>query len=121
MRARPSNGVTAARDEANFAWHSHHNPDGSEWISTYEYDDAGKLLTVRSESAGALAGLTQYEDDAAGRLVRVLYRPQTGDERMTESYEHSASGCRKKTQYVDLAAHSPNTNHSRGIEGTHTA
>jgi hypothetical protein len=45
-------------------------------------------LTVRSESAGALAGLTLYEDDAAGRLVRVLYRPQTGDERMTESYSY---------------------------------
>jgi hypothetical protein len=78
-------------------------------------------LTLRSESAGALAGLTLYEDDAAGRLVRVLYWPQTGDERMTESYEHSATGCRKKTQYVDLEAHSPNTNRSWGIEGTHTA
>ena len=66
------------REDANFAWHSHHNSDGSEWISTYEYDDAGKLLTVRSASGGALLGLTLYEDDAAGRLVRVLYRPQTG-------------------------------------------
>ena len=66
------------RDDANFAWHSHYNPAGSEWIRTYEYDDAGKLLTVRSASGGALLGLTLYEDDAAGRLVRVLYRPQTG-------------------------------------------
>jgi hypothetical protein len=71
------------RDNANFAWHSHHNPTGSEWISTYEYDDTGKLLT--------------------------------------ESCEYSATGCKKKTHYVNLAAHSRNTNRSWSIEGTDAA
>ena len=37
---------------------------------------------------------------------------------MTESYEYSATGCKKKTHYVDLAAQGPNTNYSWGIEGT---
>ena len=71
------------RDDANFAWHTHHNPTGSEWISTYEYDDTGKLLT--------------------------------------ESCEYSATGCKKKTHYVNLAAHSRNTNRSWSIEGTDAA
>ena len=78
------------------AWHSYRNHDGSEGITSYQYDDGGKLLMVHNESGGVLVGLTIYEYDVAGRLVRVLYRPQTGDERIAESYEYSSTGCREK-------------------------
>lgn len=103
----------------DMAQSSHQNQDGSDAITTCEYDIAGKLLTVRNQSGGALVGLTVHEYDGARRLVRVLYRPQTGNERITTSYEYDSTGRKKKTQY--LTDHGSNSHFAWGIEGTDAA
>lgn len=100
---------------------SHHNPDGSEWTTAYEYDDAGRLMTARGENGGGLVDLQVYEYDTAGRLVRVLARPQGGGDRIAESYEYYATGGKKKTLYVDVAAQRPDTHYAWGVEGTDSA
>jgi YD repeat-containing protein len=38
------------RFDGNLSRQSHHNPDGSEWTSTYEYDDRGRLIRMRTET-----------------------------------------------------------------------
>src|SRR6516162_11252799 len=55
------------RLDGNLSRRSHHNPDGSEWTSTYEYDDAGRLTTARNENGDGLVDLQVYEYDTPGR------------------------------------------------------
>jgi hypothetical protein len=101
------------------ARHSHRNHDGSEWTTTYDYDDAGRLLMVRHANSGGLAGVTLHEYDTSNRLGRVLYQPQGREARTVEIYEYSITGCKKKTHFTDPAAERPIT--AWGIEGTDAA
>jgi hypothetical protein len=96
----------------------HHNPDGSEWTSTYEYDDLGRLRTLRTEDAAGVANVQFYEYDTAGRLARVMARPKDGGDRIVESYEYDAAGRKKKTAYVELTTQQPNTCYGWAVEGT---
>jgi len=96
----------------------HHNPDGSEWTSTYEYDDAGRLTTLGVENAAGLANVQFYEYDTAGRLVRIIARPRDGGDRIAESYEYDAAGRKKKVVYVELTSQQPDTWCGWGVEGT---
>lgn len=109
------------RADGALARRSHHNPDGSEWTTTYEYNDGGRLTTARSDNGGGLVDLQVYEYDAPGRLIRVLARPQGGADRIVESYEYSDTGGKKKTLYVDVTAQRPDTHYSWGVEGTDSA
>jgi YD repeat-containing protein len=97
---------------------SHHHPDGSEWTTTYEYNDAGRLTTAGSDNGGVLVDLQVYEYDTRGRLIRVFARPQGGADRIVESYEYSDTGGKKKTLYADVAAQRPDTYYAWGVEGT---
>jgi YD repeat-containing protein len=99
---------------------SHHNPDGSEWTSTYEYDDAGRLTQVRTESAGGVKKLCVYEYDNAGRLLRMCDRNEDGD-RPVETFEYDPSGRRSKTLHVDVPAQRTDTHYAWGVEGTDSA
>jgi YD repeat-containing protein len=108
------------RVDGNLSRRSHHNPDGSEWTSTYEYDDEGRLIQMRSESADDVANLCFYEYDDAGRLLRVLDRNGAGD-RIAESYEYDTSGRKSKTLHVDMAAQRSDTHYSWSVEGTDSA
>ncbi len=96
----------------------HHNPDGSEWTTTYEYNDTGRLTIGRTENASGVVGLQFYDYDAAGRLVRVTARSKDGGDRITESYEYDVAGRKKKTLYVDLATQRLDTHYTWGVEGT---
>jgi len=94
----------------------HHNPDRSESTSTYEFDDAGRLVTVHIESTYRDAVLQAYEYDAEGRLARIIARASEKGDRVVEDYGYDATGCKKKTHYVDLAVQrSDNT--AWGVEG----
>jgi YD repeat-containing protein len=93
----------------------HHNPDGSQWTSSYRYDDAGRLLTIRHQNGAAEAGLQSYEYDSEGRLSRTI-----AADRLAESYEYDTAGRKKKVLYVDTAALGPGTDYSWQIEGTNT-
>jgi len=106
------------RADGVLAQHWHHNPDGSFWSTTYHYDDAGRLITTRTENAGGFADLRVWQYDNAGRLVRILFRSGDGDDRTAESYEYDASGCKKKTLCVDITAQLPDTRYGWGVEGT---
>src|SRR5580658_9236545 len=104
------------RPDGNLSRQSQHNPDGSEWVNTYEYDDSGRLTHFRTETAGGVATLRLYEYDNAGRLVRLL----DGD-RTVETYEYDASGRKSKTLHVDIASQRPKTHYAWGVEGTDSA
>jgi len=77
------------------------NPDGSELISSSDYDARGRILRVRSESGGELAGLQVYEYDPFGRLLRVVDRSPGHSERIVEAhdYEHDVH---KKTTFIQI-------------------
>jgi hypothetical protein len=106
------------RVDGSLARRWHHNPDGSEWTSTYEYNDMGRLMTMHTENGAGLVDLQIYEYDSAGRLVRVIARPKGGGDRITESYEYDPVGRKKKTLYVDSAAQRPDALYAWGVEGT---
>jgi YD repeat-containing protein len=74
--------VLEFRADGALARRSHHNPDGSEWTTTYEYNDAGRLTAACSENGGGLVDLQFYEYDTPGRLIRVFARPQGGGDRI---------------------------------------
>ena len=106
------------RPDGNLSRQSHHNPDGSEWTSTYEYDDTGRLTQMRTETAGGVPKLCFYEYDNAGRLVRVF----NGDgDHAAETYEYDAAGRKSKTLHVDMAAQRTDTRYAWGVEGTESA
>jgi hypothetical protein len=109
------------RADGALARRSHHNPDGSEWMTAYEYNDGGRLTTARSDNGGGLMDLQVYEYDTPGRLIRVSARPQGGADRIVESYEYSDTGGKKKTRYVDETAQRPDTHYAWGVEGTDSA
>jgi YD repeat-containing protein len=110
--------IVEFRADGALARRWHHNPDGSEWTSTYEYNGAGQLVTVRNESTASLVDVQRYEYDSARRLVRLVARAPDGRERIAESYEYDATGRMKKTLYVDVAAQRPDTQYSWGVEGS---
>lgn len=96
----------------------HHNPDASEWTTTYEYDGTGRLMSRRTENALGILHLQLYEYDSSGRLLRNIARSTDGGDRIAESYEYDSSGRKIKTLHVDLAAQHPNTHYAWGVEGT---
>lgn len=108
------------RFDGNLSRRSHHNPDGSEWTFTYEYDDEGRLVQIRTETADDVAKPCFYEYDNAGRLLRVLTRNGAGD-RIVETYEYDTSGRKSKTLHVDMAPQRSDTHYSWSVEGTDSA
>jgi YD repeat-containing protein len=110
--------IVEFRADGALARRWHHNPDGSEWTSMHEYNGAGQLVIVRTENTAGPVDVQRYEYDAAGRLVRLVARAQDGHDRIAETYEYDATGRKRKTLYVDLAAQRPDTHYSWGVEGT---
>src|SRR5579871_263802 len=108
------------RPDGNLSRQSHHNHDGSEWLSTYEHDDRGRLTQLRTQNAAGIATLCFYEYDEAGRLLRVFVR--NGDhDRTVESYEYDPWGRKSKTIHVDVAAQRSGMHYGWGVEGTDSA
>jgi YD repeat-containing protein len=62
------------RADGSFAGRWHHNPDGSEETATYEYNEAGRLTSVRTENGAGLVDLQFCDYDTACRLVRKVIR-----------------------------------------------
>ena len=106
------------RADASLVRRRHHNPDGSEWTTTCEYNDQELLTTVRNKDGTGVVTLQLYDYDTAGRLIRVIARPEGGADRVVESYEYDAAGRKRKTFYVDLAAQRPDTQYYWEVEGT---
>lgn len=99
----------------------HRNPDGSELTSLYEYDNTGRLTTMRTGNGFEPPHYLAYDYDAAGRLERITARLADGSERVTESYEYDAAGCNKKTIYVDPTCQRPDTVYAWTVEGSDSA
>jgi hypothetical protein len=96
----------------------HHNPDGSEWTTTYNYDDTGKLTARGSENSAGPVDVQSCEYSTAGQLVRVIARPNGNGDRITESYDYDTAGRKMKTVYIDLPALRPDTHYLMGVEGS---
>jgi hypothetical protein len=73
---------------------------------------------VRNQNGDGLVDLQLYDYDVTGRLVRVIVRPKCRGDRIAESFEYDAAGCKKKTLYIDLAAQLPDTQYAWAVEGT---
>jgi YD repeat-containing protein len=109
------------REDGSLARHWVQNPDGSEWTSTYEYNDLGLLTSVRTDNGTGPADLRFYDYDSAGRLVRIIAQPYGGGNRIHETYEYDDVGRRKKTLNIDVADQRPDTRYIWGVEGTDTS
>ena len=105
------------RPDGALAWQLHQNPDGSEWKTTHEYDDAGRLTIVRAENVAGVQNLQIHEYDNAGRLSRILARNTHGNDRIAETYEYDASGRKSRRRHIDIAAQPQDTQYSWGVEG----
>ena len=68
---RGDNTVIEFRADGAVARRSHHNPDGSEWTTTYEYNNAGQLTTARSDNGRGLVDLQVYKYDTLTSFCRV--------------------------------------------------
>ena len=99
----------------------HQNPNGSEWTATHQYDATGRLVSVRTENTTGPIDFHFYEYDSTGRLVRIVARGEGGTDRIAESYEYDATGRKKKTLHVDLAAQRSSTHYFWGVEGSDTS
>jgi YD repeat-containing protein len=100
--------VVEFRQDGSLARIWHKNPDGSEWTSTYEYDDSGRLAAIQNGNGDR----NSYRYDPEGRLASV-----TSGDRLSESYEFGSAGRKKKTFHIDVASQVPNTQYSWGVEG----
>lgn len=105
------------RADGSIGRREHRNPDGSTGTARHEYDEAGRLTTVRSEDrTGEHVHSHEYGSD--GRLARIVVRSGSGEPRVVERHEYDAAGRRTKTFYADLT---PNINMAFGVEGSESA
>ncbi len=109
--------IVEFRPDGSLARRWHHNPDGSESTSMFDYDASGRLVTVRTENAVWPVDIQRYEYDTTGRLVRIFATTSNGLERIAESYDYDEADRKKKTLYIDLTIQGSHTHYSSGIEG----
>jgi len=77
------------------------------------------LTGVRHLREDAVALYIIHEYDSLGRLRRVSDH-STGAGPTTEEYDYDLAGCKKKTQYLDIASQRPDTRYSFAVEGADT-
>lgn len=108
---RTDTGITEFREDGALL-----RIESSAATTVYEYDEAERLTRVRTQDrAGEHVRVHEYGLD--GRLARILARPADGPERVVETYEYDAAGCRTKTFHVDP----PAANMGFGVEGSDSA
>jgi YD repeat-containing protein len=78
----------------------HLNPDGSQWSISCRYDLEGRILQKEQQGPDAVQ-VFSFHYDALGRLERVTARPETGTERVCESYQYDLAGQKTVTVYPD--------------------
>ena len=115
--AREDTTVLEFRTDGDLLRQWHRNHDGSQWTTTYEYDGAGKLTSVRTENAAGVDSRV-YEHDDSGRLARIIARSDGHADRLVERYEYDAEGRKKKIFYIDVASQRPDTHYVWGVEGS---
>jgi len=84
----------------------HRNPDGSEWTSLHEHNEAGRVVYVRTESQAGPGHSRVYEYDSNGRLVSVIARSENERDRLVERHDYDAAGQRTRTLHTDLSTQS---------------
>ena len=113
--------IVEFRPDGSLARRWHHNPDGSESTSMFDWDASGRLVTVRTENSARPVDIQRYEYDTTGRLVRIVATASNGLERIAESYDYDEAGRKKKTLYTDLTIQGSHTHSSSGVEGSDLA
>jgi hypothetical protein len=88
------------RPDGAIAHRMHRNPDGSSFASTYEYDDAGRLIVIRNNSNIGPAFLRLHKYDDAGRLIEVFAGSESGPKLLAETYRYDDSRRKTKTLHV---------------------
>jgi hypothetical protein len=104
-------------EDGRLSRHAHTNPDGSQWATHYEYVyEADRLAAVHDIRADSVT-IRRHTYDSQGRLSSVQAHANDS-ERTTEQYDYDSQGCKRKTQFIDIANQQPNTNYAWRIEGT---
>jgi YD repeat-containing protein len=106
--------------DGRMAQHHHHNPDGSEWTSTYAYDANGLLREVESRDATSSVLKDIYLYDQSGRLQSVVRRLADGAENTVQVFTYD--GRRKtKIQYFHSTPESADSAVAYTVEGSDAA
>jgi YD repeat-containing protein len=117
---RSDRSVIEFRRDGSIARKSHHNPDGSEWTTIYEYNDARQLTATRTENGAELVQSQSYEYDDAGRLAQVIDHCQAGVDRVLETYEYDSAGRKKKISSAQYGLIVEGTNSGFSVPGAAT-
>jgi len=85
--------------DGRIAQYEHHNPDGSEWLSTYTYDATGLLREIEFRDATGSVSKNIYLYDQSGRLQRVVAKLTDGTEDTAEMFSYDDQR-KTKTRYL---------------------
>jgi YD repeat-containing protein len=102
------------------AQHHHHNPDGSEWISTYAYNANGLLQEIEARDTTSSVSKSIYLYDLSGRLQHVVTRLAGGTENTAQTFSYDDQR-KTKTQYLDSTSGRPDSTVAYTVEGSDAA
>lgn len=96
-----------------------HNPDGSEWTSTWTYDASGKLREIENLDSKGSVSRAVYQYDQAGRLQRVIGIAVDGAENTAETYSYDDQQ-KRKTRHIHSTPERPGSV-AYSVEGSDAA
>lgn len=112
--------ITSYHLDGRMAQYDHHNPDGSEWISTYTYDATGQLQEIETRDATGSVSKSIYHYDQSGRLQRVIARAAGGAENTVQTFTYDDQH-KTKTQHFRSTPERADSAMMYSIEGSDAA
>jgi YD repeat-containing protein len=109
------------RQDGSLARRWYRDPRGSESTDSYDYDDAGRLVAMRSADSNGSRASRRYEYDAAGRLERLVVPDRRGGSRVAETHEYGDSGERSRTIHVEINLQSQSVSFFEGTDVAYSA
>jgi hypothetical protein len=87
------------RPDGRIAQQHYHNPDGSDWTSSYTYDIGERLREIENRDSKGSVSRTIYQYDQTRRLQRVAVITADGAEDTAETFSYDDEH-KTKTRYV---------------------
>src|SRR5438876_12395777 len=106
--------------DGRMAQYHHHNPNGSEWISTYAYDANGLLQEIETRDTVGSVSKSIYLYDRSGRLQHVVTRLADGTENRAQMFSYDDQR-KTKTQYLNSTSGAADSAVLYAVEGSDAA
>jgi YD repeat-containing protein len=106
--------------DGRMAQYHHHNPNDSEWISTYAYDANGLLQEIETRNRTSSVSKSIYLYDRSGRLQRVVARLADGTENTAQTFSYDDQR-KTKTRHLDSTSGPADSAVMYTVEGSDAA